>query len=458
MAFTAAGGAMLLGPGLLEAAEIDPRAAQIVASTIAVDMHSHVQIGFVKDAASASPDPDLDLAGEMKRAGFSAICETYNVDIISSGESGDYYKYNLQALAFEDRLLARNHMRRALNMKDLQTAHDRGQPIIVQSAEGAQFIEGRLERIEEAYQRGVRHLQLVHEQDDRVSPIGDVYTAPAHLGGLTPFGAQVIKECNRLGIVVDLAHGTHETVTSALKVATQPLIISHTGLSRDAGRSTPSADMQRRLITREHAREVADAGGVIGVWCRLVGTTKEYVAGIRDMVDAVGVDHVGIGTDQRFPWGLRTSHAQRDSDVVPSYLSGSPRRSHLDQSRICEDDSMMRKGQLLMLFRHQATDRCLNRWRVNPRTRREDASADPTDQVNIPSTPFSKLSVPTKPGVGRGFHPSFVGHFLTSTVTASKGSLLRFCSVCSMGVPHATSPALCSTVATLPVESVVRKF
>ena len=261
-----------------------------------------------------------------------------------------------------------------------------------------------------------------------VSPLGDVYTAPAHLGGLTPFGAQVIKECNRLGIVVDLAHGTYETVTGALKAATQPLIISHTGLSRDAGRSTPSADMQRRLITREHAREVADAGGVIGVWWRLVGTLKEYVAAIRDMVDAVGVDHVGIGTDQRFPWGLRTSHAQRMSDVVPSYSSGSPRRSHLDQSRICEDDSMMRKGQLLMLFRHQATDRCLNRWRVNPRTRREDASADPTDQVNIPSTPFSKVSIPTKPGVGRGFRPNFMVHFLTSTVTASKGWLLRFCS------------------------------
>jgi membrane dipeptidase len=297
MALTATGGAMLLGPGPLEAAEIDPRVAQIVASTIAVDMHSHVQIRFVKDAPSASPDPDLDLAGEMKRAGFSAICGTYNVDTISSGESGDYYNYNLQALAFEDRLLARNHIRRALNMRDLQTAHDQGQPIIVQSAEGAQFIEGRLERIEEAYQRGVRHLQLVHEQDDRVSPLGDVYTAPAHLGGLTPFGAQVIKECNRLGIVVDLAHGTYETVTRALKVATQPLIISHTGLSRDAGKSTPSADMRRRLTTKEHAREVADAGGVLGVWWRLVGTTEEYVAGIRDMVDAVGVDHVGIGTD-----------------------------------------------------------------------------------------------------------------------------------------------------------------
>jgi membrane dipeptidase len=295
-ALAGTGGAMLLGPDLLQA-EVDPRAAEIVSRTIAVDMHSHVQIRFFKDPADARPDPDLDLSGELRRSGFSAICQTYNVDTVASGEVGDYYRYNLQALAFEDRLLTRNRMRRALNLKDLQTAHDRRQPIIVQSAEGAQFIEGRLERVEEAYKRGLRHLQIVHEQDDRVLPLGDVYTATTHLGGLTPFGAVVVKECNRLGIVVDLAHGTYETVMGALKVATQPLIVSHSGMSSEAGKRNTSADMQRRLITKEQAREVANAGGVIGVWWRLVGTMQGYVAAIRNMADALGVEHVGIGTD-----------------------------------------------------------------------------------------------------------------------------------------------------------------
>jgi membrane dipeptidase len=88
------------------------------------------------------------------------------------------------------------------------------------------FIEGRLERVEEVYKRGVRHLQLLHQRDDMVSPLGDVITSPAHLGGLTPFGAEVVKECNRLGILVDLSHATTETVLGALKVATQPLIVA----------------------------------------------------------------------------------------------------------------------------------------------------------------------------------------------------------------------------------------
>jgi len=295
-ALAGAGGATLAGSDRLGSAEVDPRVAQIVSRTIAVDMHNHVQIPYVRIPSHAKPDPHFDLAGEIKRSGFSAIVETYPVDDLWTTERDEHYKYHLQALAFEDRLLARNHMRRALNMKDLRTAHDQGQPIIIQAEEGAQYIEGRLERVEEAYQRGVRTLQLVHEQDDLVSPLGDVYTATPHLGGLTAFGAQVIKECNRLGMVVDLTHGSYDMVKGALKVATQPVLYSHTALEPEPGRNL-SADMRRRLFSKEEARAVADAGGVIGVWWRAANSTKEYVAAIRDMVDAAGVDHVGIGTD-----------------------------------------------------------------------------------------------------------------------------------------------------------------
>ena len=289
-------GAMLLAPHILNAAETDPRVAQIVARTIAVDMHSHVLIPYGKSSADAKSDAAIDLAGEMKRAGFSVICETFNIDAMVSKEPGFYYKNYEQAMAYEDRLLAANKMRRALMMKDIETAHALSQPIVVQSAEGAQFIEGRLERVEESYKRGLRHLQFLHEQDDAVAPMGDVYTAPAeHLGGLTSFGAQVIKECNRLGIVVDLAHGTSDTVIAALKVATQPMLVSHTGLIPEAEQA--NADMQRRLIAKDVAKEVAKAGGVMGVWWRLADSVKDHVAGIRRMVDAIGVDHVGIGTD-----------------------------------------------------------------------------------------------------------------------------------------------------------------
>jgi hypothetical protein len=117
-ALAATGGATLVRPDRLRSADVDPRVAQIVSRMITVDMHNHVQIPFVKAPANAKPDPDLDLPDEMKRAGFSAICETYGVDSLPSEEASESYKYHLQALAFEDRLLAKNHMSRTLNLKD----------------------------------------------------------------------------------------------------------------------------------------------------------------------------------------------------------------------------------------------------------------------------------------------------------------------------------------------------
>jgi membrane dipeptidase len=55
--------------------------------------------------------------------------------------------------------------------------------------------------------------------------------------------------------------------------------------------------MDRRLISRDAARAVADAEGVVGVWWRMCDSVAQYVTSIKTMVDAIGVDHVGIGTD-----------------------------------------------------------------------------------------------------------------------------------------------------------------
>jgi membrane dipeptidase len=288
---------MLLSPHRLWADDVDPSVAQIVASTIAVDMHNHIETPYVRNPANAKPDPALDLKGEMKRSGLSAICQVYAVDDLYSTEVGEPHTYELACLAFEDKQLAQNGIRRALNMKDLQTAHDQGQPIVIQAAEGAQFIEGRLERVEEAYKRGLRIMGPIHNVYDLVSPLGDTYTAKPRWDGMTPFGAEVIKECNRLGIVVDLTHGTYDVVKQALMVSTQPMLYTHTSLPKVAPGRTISADLQRRSMSTEEAKMIAQAGGVIGIWWRAANSLKGYVEAIRDMVDATDADHVGLGTD-----------------------------------------------------------------------------------------------------------------------------------------------------------------
>jgi membrane dipeptidase len=297
-----AGGAMLLGPAWLNAAVdgVDPRVSQVMSRTIGIDMHNHVYPAGTepRQQEEQPPAPDLSLAEEVKRSGLTAVCASFVLDFASNGKPGDAHDKFLGWLTAIDEQLNKGHIHRALTVKDLQAAHQHGRPTIVQTVEGSQFIEGHLDRVEEVYKRGVRNLQLLHERDDLVSPLGDVITAPAHLGGLTSFGADVVKECNRLGIVVDLAHASPETVLGALKVARQPFLVSHTGLDSRTGNDPRMAQiMKPHLISKEHAKVVADAGGVVGVWTKLADSAKEFAENIKAMVDAVGVDHVGIGTD-----------------------------------------------------------------------------------------------------------------------------------------------------------------
>lgn len=282
------------------AEEMDPKVASLVASTMGIDTHNHIDVPL---AAADQPGPDLDLAGEMKRSGLSAICATFAVDYQRLGQEGVAYDRFLNALKAMDTQLEKNHMKRALNLKDLQAAHQQGQPIIIQDVEGGHFLEGHLERVEVAYKRGLRVLGLLHDSDASV-PLGDIYTNPPRWGGLTEFGTSVIKECNRLGILVDLTHCSADTVAAALKVSTQPMVFTHTGLDSRLGNNPSMGQMMHpRLLSAEHAKVIADAGGVVGVWTHLVDSPAEYVEAVRAMADVVGIDHVCIGTDTKLTPG-----------------------------------------------------------------------------------------------------------------------------------------------------------
>ena len=287
------GAALVLRPGLGWAADMtDPRVANIVATTIGIDTHNHIDVPLT---AAEMPGPDIDLSGEMKRSGLSAICMTFATDY----HPGDAYDRFLKGLASMDRQLERNNMKRSLNPDDVRTAHKNGKSTVIQSVEGGHFLQGHLERVEEAYHRGLRHFGLLHDSDASV-PLGDVYTNPPRYGGLTPFGAAVIKKCNRLGILIDLAHANMQTTEAALKVTTRPVIISHTGLDTQLESNPRMAEMMRpRLIGKEQARVVANAGGLVGVWTHLADTPLEYAHNVRALVDVIGVDHVCIGTDTK---------------------------------------------------------------------------------------------------------------------------------------------------------------
>jgi membrane dipeptidase len=301
------GAAILLRPRLGWAADItDPRVADIVAKTIGIDTHNHIDVPLT---AAEMPGPNIDLASEMKRSGLSAICMTFATDY----QPGDAYDRFLRGLASMDRQLERNAMKRSLTPDDIRNAHKNGQPTVIQAVEGGHFLEGHLERVEEAYGRGLRHFGLLHDSDASV-PLGDVYTNPPRYGGLTPFGAAILKECNRLGILIDLAHANMQTTEAALGVTTRPVIISHTGLDTQLGPNPSVAQMMRpRLISKEQAKLVATAGGLVGVWTHLADTASDYARNVRALVDVIGVEHVCIGTDTKL-----TQPSPRPNGPAPS--------------------------------------------------------------------------------------------------------------------------------------------
>ena len=136
-------------------------------------------------------------------------------------------------------------------------------------------------------------------------------------------GAETIRECERLGILVDLAHASDDTVKMALEIATKPILISHTGLNTRLGTSPMAQFMLPRLISPELAKQVAEAGGVIGIWPHLANSPAEYAENIKAMVDVVGIDHVTIGTDSKItPEYDERSGASRPGDGAANHVWG----------------------------------------------------------------------------------------------------------------------------------------
>ena len=312
---TGAGAAFMLNPLFAWAIDDpDPTVASLVASLIGVDTHNHID---VPNSGDELPGPAIDLSGEMKKSGLSAICMTFAVDYQPLVNPGDAYERFKNAMTAMDKALATNNMKRSLNLTDLQTAHKKRQPTVIQSVEGGHFLEGNLGRVKEAYDRGLRQLGLLHDNDASV-PLGDIYTKTPQWGGLTAFGADVIRECNRLGILVDLTHASNDTINAALKVATRPVVSSHTGLDTQLGGNAMMAKMMRpRLISKDQAKIMAEAGGLIGVWTHLADTPLAYAQNIRAMVEVIGVDHVCIGTDTKLTPAYRSPNAGPRADGPP---------------------------------------------------------------------------------------------------------------------------------------------
>ena len=308
-------GAPLASIGAMLAGEIVPRGSSAAARTaeataaalavlrrsISVDVHSH---GGATGITSKAPPSD-DLAEAMRGGSLAVACLADVPDWPVLGRTaegalaatrppqpGELYRHHRGRLAWMDELVAHHGVRRALCAADLDAAHQAAEPAIIADVEGLDFLDRKLERLEEAHRRGIRHVQLVHYTP---TDIGDFQTGVITHRGLSEFGAEVIRACHRLGFVCDVAHATEAMAIAAVKVATKPLLLSHTAVL--GSRAMGPTPLTGRQIGADHARAIAETGGSIGVW-HFFPSLERYVDGLKEMAEIVGVDHVSIGTDQ----------------------------------------------------------------------------------------------------------------------------------------------------------------
>jgi|688.fasta_scaffold210276_2 membrane dipeptidase len=158
------------------------------------------------------------------------------------------------------------------------------------SVEGGDFLEASVDNVDEAYQDGVRSIQLVHYVPNKV---GDLQTSEPINNGLSAFGKEVVRRMNKLGMLIDVAHANFQTVKDVVSITDSPIMLSHSILEMEADRP-----IAKRAISKDHAKLIAQTGGIIGAWPS--GFNKsfdEYVENTLRLVEVVGIEHVGIGTD-----------------------------------------------------------------------------------------------------------------------------------------------------------------
>ena len=274
-----------------------------------VDVHAHPGRFFLRDlarqtATSRAMGPPFEARalaamarGHVTAALFNCVSDAVLLEQTRTGglaaarefEPGEAWAEYRRQIAVLKAMVAHGQAAAGRNPADVARALAAHGVAAIFAVEGGDFIEGRLERVAAAHADGVRAITVVHYHPNQ---IGDPQTEPPRFPGLTDVGRDIVREMNRVGIIVDLAHASFGVTRDAVAVSTRPMMISHTNLKR------PDVD-HPRLISLDHARLVTEHGGIVGSVPSGIGqkTVADWVVSILRLVEAVGVDHVAIGTD-----------------------------------------------------------------------------------------------------------------------------------------------------------------
>ena len=178
---------------------------------------------------------------------------------------------------------------------EIKRAREQGKIALLIAMEGAEPLGTDLNLLRIFYELGLRVIGLTHARSNAVGSGGVFAATGSSPKGLTGFGCELVRECERLGLILDLAHINPAGFDDILENTTRPVIVSHTNARK-------YYDIERN-ISDEQIKMVGARGGVIGINSVLVGSRKEdatldqYVDHIAHVIDLIGIDSVGIGFD-----------------------------------------------------------------------------------------------------------------------------------------------------------------
>jgi membrane dipeptidase len=181
----------------------------------------------------------------------------------------------------------------AFTASDVERAFGNGRIASLMGMEGGHAIENSLGALRAFFQAGARYMTLTHS--DNTDWADSATGLPIH-GGLTRFGEEVVREMNRMGMLVDLSHVAPSTMQDVLDIAEAPVIFSHSSAKAvtDHPRNVPDDVLQR----------LPENGGVVMVTFVPSFVSDDGNATLADVADHIdhvkavaGVEHVGIGSD-----------------------------------------------------------------------------------------------------------------------------------------------------------------
>ncbi|MCA9234961.1 MAG: membrane dipeptidase [Planctomycetales bacterium] len=320
---------------------LTPEAEELHRSCLLIDGHNDMpweirsQSGgsFAKlDISQPQPTLQTDIP-RLRKGGVGA--QFWSVWVpVDTARRGQALTMTIEQIELVESMLARypDVFELALTADDIERIHKSGRIASLIGVEGGHCIEESLSVLRQLYGMGARYMTLTHSDSLAWADSG---TDKPIAGGLSPFGVEVVREMNRLGMMVDISHVSPETMKQTLAVTAAPVVFSHSSARgvADHPRNVPddvlplvrdnggvvmvnffsafvvpegaARDVERMAYQRElqaqHGDDQAAIEAALARWDaghrKHLGTIHDVLDHIDHIVELAGIDHVGIGSD-----------------------------------------------------------------------------------------------------------------------------------------------------------------